>query len=86
LNSSLNTHVYLPLQGIFCEHSCPRGTEDDVIAIRGDHNIIKFPDSRYSEAVDGLMQEMICSGHGICDDKGDCDCDEYVPEFSLQRV
>lgn len=57
-----------------------------MIAIRGDHNIIKFPDSRYSEAVDGLMQDMICSGHGICDDKGDCDCDEYVPEFSLQRV
>lgn len=86
MNSLLNTHVDLALQGIFCEHSCPIGTEDDVIAVRADHNIIKFPDSRYSEPVDGVMQGMICSGHGICDDKGDCDCNEYVPEFSLQRV
>ncbi len=58
-----------------------------MILIRGaGHNSIKFPDSRYSVIDDGPMDGMICSGHGICDDKGACDCDEYVPESLLQRV
>ena len=78
LLNSFTNHVLHFVQGIFCEHTCPVGTEDDYRAVREDHNIIKFPDSRYREDTDGVMTNEVCSGHGVCDDKGACECNEYV--------
>jgi hypothetical protein len=75
------------MQGIFCEHSCPVGTEEDYLAVRADHNIEKFPNSRYREDTDGVMTGKVCSGHGVCDDKGDCSCEECVfSMFSSERT
>lgn len=74
----LNFSESILSQGIYCEHSCPVGTEEDYLAVRADHNIDKFPNSRYREDTDGVMTGEVCSGHGTCDDKGDCLCDEYV--------
>ena len=63
--------------GIKCEHSCPVGTEEDYLAVRAEHNIGKFPDTRYREDTDGVMTGRVCSGHGQCDDVGKCVCEEF---------
>ena len=63
--------------GIKCEHSCPVGTEEDYLAVRDEHNIGKFPDSRYREDTDGVMTGRVCSGHGQCDDVGKCVCEDF---------
>mmetsp|Transcript_27830 Transcript_27830/g.44643 ORF Transcript_27830/g.44643 Transcript_27830/m.44643 type:complete len:224 (+) Transcript_27830:2167-2838(+) len=62
--------------GIFCEHSCPVGTKEDVDAIRADHNINKFRNSRYREDTDGKIDGEVCAGHGVCDRKGACVCQD----------
>ena len=61
---------------MICEHSCPVGTKNDYLAVRAQHDMNKFPESRYREDIDGKMEGMVCSGHGACDDKGSCVCEE----------
>lgn len=72
----LITREPLDSQGIYCEHSCPVGTEADYLAVRAEHDMTKFPESRYREDVDGKIAGQVCSGHGTCDDKGACVCQD----------